>query len=161
MESTGVAASIPETESVDASSFVQASREVPTGSVWALKSCGETFLCFLDVVLFVWVSLSALVALVLGAVVRFCRPFSRCWVLSGVLFRARFPLCFVRQGDDPRTDLLAGDPPLWRQWHRFTALRIRWVRVLGVDAGATRRTTPVTSCGRGHPPNSREWSELP
>ena len=105
MESTGVAASIPETESVDASSFVQASREVPTGSVWALKSCGETFLCFLAVVLFVWVSLSALVALVLGAVVRFCRPFSRCWILSGVLFRARFPLCFVRQGDDPRTDL--------------------------------------------------------
>ena len=27
------------------------------------------------------------------------------WVLSGVVFQARFLLCFARQGDDPRTNL--------------------------------------------------------
>ena len=126
MESTGVVAI---NQSVDASSFIRASRKVPGEMLEAETNAGGNFSLFTACCPFVWGSLAALVAVVPSAGVRLCRLFCRCWVLSGVVFRTRFPLFFARQGHDPRTDLWQVTQLLWRKWHWFTALRIRWVRL--------------------------------
>ena len=105
MESTGVVAI---NQSVDASSFIRASRKVPGEMLEAETNAGGNFSLFTACCPFVWGSLAALVAVVPSAGVRLCRLFCRCWVLSGVVFRARFPPCFVKTGRRPKNRSLAG-----------------------------------------------------
>ena len=152
MESTGVDASIPETESVDASSFVQASQKVPGDMLEAgthrlsvgTQKLGRNMSLF-----------SCCCSFCVGFAGRACGSGARCrrpflssyFRLLGPVWcclPGSVPSLFRETGRRPKNRSLAGNPPphpspLWRQWHWLTALRNRWYDTCHTVVHATPR----------------------
>ena len=122
MESTGVDASIPETKSVDASSFVQASRKHPERCLRQgthLLNCGlskageKRFLVF-------W-----LLSFCVGSADRVRRVGSCLALSSGLCF-----LFVSRTGRRPKNRSFAGIPSMLQQWYGPCGSTCWWVRIL-------------------------------